>query len=230
VSRAGMLAMNKMVDQKRVYLVEDHPLMRESLATLLKQEMSLVICGESDSAKRAEREIPEMNADLAILDISLNGSSGFDLIKRLRAEVPRLKIIVLSMHDEKLYAERCIRAGANGYLMKREPSKRVLEAIRDVFAGNLAISGQVSNSLVERFIHAKKSQEGALLSELTDRELEVFNLLGQGLASRKIAENLNVSAKTVQVHFHRIKQKLHLSTATELLREATRWHHDSSAF
>jgi DNA-binding NarL/FixJ family response regulator len=222
--------MNKTDDQKRVYLVEDHPLMRESLATLLKQELDLVICGEADNAKRAEREIPELNPDLAILDISLNESSGFDLIKWLRAEVPRLKIIVLSMHDEKLYAERCIRGGANGYLMKRESSKRILEAIRDVLAGKLAISDQISITLAERFLHARKSQDGALLSELSDRELEVFNLLGQGLASRKIAESLNVSAKTVQAHFHRIKQKLQLSTATELMREATRWHHDSSNF
>lgn len=217
-------------EKKRVYLVEDHPLMRESLATLLRQELDIAICGEADSAKRAEREIAEMNPDLVILDISLNESSGFDLIKSLRTKFPRLKIIVLSMHDEKLYAERCIRSGANGYLMKRESSKRILDAIRDVLAGRLAISGQISITLAERFLHARKSQDGALLSELSDRELEVFNLLGQGLASRKIAESLNVSAKTVQAHFHRIKQKLQLSTATELVREATRWHHDSSNF
>jgi DNA-binding NarL/FixJ family response regulator len=222
--------MSKTDNQKRVYLVEDHPLMRESLGTLLRQELGLVICGEADNAKRAEREILEKNPDLAILDISLNGSSGFDLIKSLRAVAPRLKIIVLSMHDEKLYAERCIRGGANGYLMKRESSKRILDAIRDVLAGKLAISDQISKSLAGKFLHGRKSESGALLSELSDRELEVFNLLGQGLASRKIAENLDVSAKTVQAYFYRIKQKLQLSTATELLREATLWHHDSSDF
>lgn len=230
MSRAGILAMREPDRRKRVYLVEDHPLMRESVATLLKQELDLVICGEADNAKSAEEEIPKKDADLAILDISLNGSSGFDLIKYLRSHFPRLKIIVLSMHDEKLYAERCVRAGANGYLMKREPSERILEAIQDVFSGKLAMSEQVSTMLAERFLHARKSQDGELLSVLSDRELEVFNLLGQGLASRKIAENLNVSAKTVQAHFQRIKQKLHLSTATELMREATRWHHDSSDF
>jgi DNA-binding NarL/FixJ family response regulator len=215
---------------KRVYLVDDHPLMRESLEALLKQELDLVICGEADNAKRAQREILEKKPDLAILDISLNESSGFDIIKSLKAEAPRLKIVVLSMHDEKLYAERCIRAGANGYVMKREASDRIVGAIRDVLAGRLAISEKISSALAERALRARKSQDGALLSELSDRELEVFNLLGQGLVSRKIAENLNVSAKTVQAHFHRIKQKLHLSTATELLREATRWHHDSSDF
>jgi DNA-binding NarL/FixJ family response regulator len=224
------MAMNKTDNQKRVYLVEDHPLMRESLGTLLRQELGLVICGEADNAKRAEREILEKNPDLAILDISLNGSSGFDLIKSLRAVAPRLKIIVLSMHDEKLYAERCIRGGANGYLMKRESSKRILDAIRDVLAGKLAISDQIAKALAGKFLHGRKSESGALLSELSDRELEVFNLLGQGLASRKIAENLDVSAKTVQAYFYRIKQKLQLSTATELLREATLWHHDSSDF
>jgi DNA-binding NarL/FixJ family response regulator len=222
--------MNETNNRKRVYLVEDHPLMRESLGALLKQELDLVICGEADNAKRAQREILEKMPDLAILDISLNESSGFDLIKGLRTEAPRLKIIVLSMHDEKLYAERCIRGGADGYLMKRESSKRIVGAIRDVLAGRLAISDKISATLAEKFLRARKSQDGALLSELSDRELEVFNLLGQGLASRKIAETLNVSAKTVQAHFHRIKQKLQLSTATELLREATRWHHDSSDY
>ena len=230
MSCAGCLVMNETHHRKRVYLVEDHPLMRASLAALLKQELDLVICGEADNAKRAQREIIEKKPDLAILDISLNDSSGFDLIKGLRTEAPRLKIIVLSMHDEKIYAERCIRGGADGYLMKRESSKRIVGAIRDVLAGKLAISEKISTTLAERFLRARKSEDGALLSELSDRELEVFNLLGQGLASRKIAEALNVSAKTVQAHFHRIKQKLQLSTATELMREATRWHHDSSNF
>ena len=222
--------MSEMGNPKRVYLVDDHPLMRESLEALLKQELDLVVCGAADNARRAQKEILEKKPDLAILDITLNESSGFDIIKCLRAEAPRLKIVVLSMHDEKLYAERCIRSGANGYVMKRESSDRILSAIRDVLAGKLAISDKIATALAERSLRAKKSQEGALLSELSDRELEVFNLLGQGLVSRKIAENLNVSAKTVQAHFHRIKQKLHLSTATELLREATRWHHDSSDF
>lgn len=222
--------MNDSVSGKRVYLVDDHPLMRESLAALLEQELGLKICGQADNAKRAQREIVEKKPDLAILDISLNESSGFDLIKDLRTEAPRLKIIILSMHDEKLYAERCVRGGADGYLMKRESSKRIVGAIRDVLAGKLVISDKISATLAEKFLRARKSQDGALLSELSDRELEIFNLLGQGLASRKIAETLNLSAKTVQAHFHRIKQKLQLSTATELLREATRWHHDSSDF
>ena len=230
MSRADFVAMAEEAERKRVYLVDDHPLMRESLEALLNQELDLAVCGGADNAKRAQREILDKKPDLAIVDITLNESSGFDIIKSLRAAMPRLKIIVLSMHDEKLYAERCIRAGANGYIMKRESSKRIVGAIREVFADKLVISEKISAVMAEKFLRARKSQGGSLLSELSDRELEVFNLLGQGLASRKIAENLNVSAKTVQAHFHRIKQKLHLSTATELLREATRWHHDSSDF
>ena len=213
-----------------IYLVDDHPLMRESLASLIAQEPDLAVCGESDNALRAEREIVARKPDLAIVDISLNGSSGFDLIKILKAELPRLKIIILSMHDEKLYAERCIRAGAHGYVMKRESTRQILNAIREVLAGRTVVSEQIASVFAEKFLAGRKSEGGALLSELSDRELEVFNLLGQGLASRKIAESLQVNVKTVQAYCHRIKQKLHFSTATELLREATRWHHDSSDF
>ncbi len=213
-----------------IYLVDDHPLMRESLASLIAQEPDLAICGESDNALRAEREIIAKKPDLAIVDISLNGSSGFDLIKVLKAELPRLKIIILSMHDEKLYAERCIRAGAHGYVMKRESTRQILNAIHEVLAGRTVVSDQIASVFAEKFLAGRKPEGGALLSELSDRELEVFNLLGQGLASRKIAESLQVNVKTVQAYCHRIKQKLHFSTATELLREATRWHHDSSDF
>jgi len=218
------------MNRVRVYLVDDHPLMRASLASLLKQELNIVVCGEAQSADVAEREIVEKNPDLVILDISLDGGSGFEIIKALRDSCPSLKIIVLSMHDEKLYAERCIRKGANGYVMKREPSKRIVDAIRLVLCGKMALSEEVVSGFAAKFLDGKKSEGGALLSELSDRELEVFNLLGQGMASRKIAASLGINVKTAQAYCHRIKQKLHLSTATELLREATRWHHDSSDF
>src|SRR6185437_13834592 len=174
MSRANVITTPEADAHKRVYLVDDHPLMRESLEGLLKQELDLSICGQADNAKRAQREILEKKPDLVILDITLNESSGFDIIKGLRAESPRLKIIVLSMHDERLYAERCIRAGANGYLMKRESSQRIVSAIRDVLAGKLAISEKISTALAERFLHARKPGDGSLLSELSDRELEVF--------------------------------------------------------
>jgi DNA-binding NarL/FixJ family response regulator len=217
-------------NEVRVYLVDDHPLVRASLASLLKQELNILVCGEAQSAEVAEREIIEKRPDLAILDISLDGGSGFEIIKPLRENCPQLKIIVLSMHDEKLYAERCIRKGANGYIMKREPPKRIVEAIRTVLAGKMALSENVVSAFAEKFLEGKKPASGGLLSELSDRELEVFNLLGQGMASRKIAASLGINVKTAQAYCHRIKQKLHLSSATELLREATRWHHDSSNF
>ena len=221
---------NSKSEKTLIYLVDDHPLMRESLASLIAQEPDLAICGESDNALLAEREIIAKKPDLAIVDISLNGSSGFDLIKVLKAELPSLKIIILSMHDEKLYAERCIRAGAHGYVMKRESTRQILNAIHEVLAGRTVVSHQIATVFAEKFLAGRKPEGGGLLSELSDRELEVFNLLGQGLASRKIAASLQVNVKTVQAYCHRIKQKLHFSTATELLRDATRWHHDSSDF
>jgi DNA-binding NarL/FixJ family response regulator len=210
----------------RVFLVDDHQFVRESLTVLLGQEPDLTVCGEADNAAAAEREILARQPDLAIVDMSLNGSSGFDLIRSLHREMPALRILALSMHDEKLYAERCIRAGAHGYLMKRESSKRIVGAVRDVLKGKRFVSDQMAAMFLEKFMDGNVSQ--GTLSHLSDRELEVFNLLGQGLASRKIAATLNLNLKTVQGYCARIKQKLHITTATELLREATRWHHDSS--
>jgi DNA-binding NarL/FixJ family response regulator len=222
-----------MRDKRRkiqVYLLDDHQFVRESLAYLISQEPDFAVCGEADNAARAEREILEKRPDLAVVDISLKESSGFDLIKTLHTRYPQLRIIVLSMHDEKLYAERCIRAGAHGYVMKRESSERIVNAIREVLSGKRFVSEQMAAVFVEKFMDGGVGSGDAILSKLSDRELEVFNLLGQGLASRKIAAALNLNLKTVQAYCARIKQKLHFSSATELLREATRWHHDSSNF
>jgi DNA-binding NarL/FixJ family response regulator len=214
----------------QIYLVDDHEFVRESLAYMLSQEPDLAVCGEADTAIRAEKEILTNRPDLAVLDISLNGSSGFDLIKTLHVAMPQLRIVILSMHDERLYAERCIRAGAHGYVMKRESSKRIVSTIREVLAGKRCVSEQIAGLFAEKFMDGGSAQGEAILAKLSDRELEVFNLLGQGLASRKIAATLNLNLKTVQAYCARIKQKMHFTTATELLREATRWHHDSSGF
>ena len=212
----------------RIFLVDDHEFVRDSLVTLLSQEPDFEICGEAESSDAAEREIARLQPDLAVLDISLGGSSGFDLIRKLRADLPGMFIIMLSMHDEKLYAERCIRSGAHGYVMKRESSKRIISAIRDVLSGKRSVSDQMAAVFAEKFMSGNVSRDEDILAVLSDRELEVFNLIGQGLASRKIAATLGLNLKTVQAYCARIKQKLHFSTATELLREATRWHHDSS--
>ena len=213
-----------------IFLVDDHPVVRESLRILLNHEPDFTVIGEAEDAQSALKEISAKKPDLAIIDISLHASSGFDLIKSLKSKLPRLGIVVFSMHDEKLYAERCIRAGAAGYVMKRESTKRILTTIRDVLAGNLGVSEQVMAHFSQKFIGGRYMADRVPLGELSDRELEIFNLLGLGLASRKIAQTLDVNIKTVQAHCANIKQKLGLSTATELLREATKWSDSSSAF
>jgi DNA-binding NarL/FixJ family response regulator len=221
--------MSETFKKTRIFLVDDHQFVRDSLVYLLSQEHDFEICGEAGDSAKAEREILVQRPDLAVLDISLHGSSGFDLIKKLRSELPDMFVVMLSMHDEKLYAERCIRAGAHGYVMKRESSQRIVSAIRTILAGKHYVSEQMAAMFVEKFMAGHDTQNEDILAKLSDRELEVFNLIGQGLASRKIAATLGLNLKTVQVYSARIKQKLHFSTATELLREATRWHHDSSS-
>jgi DNA-binding NarL/FixJ family response regulator len=176
------------------------------------------------------RDISAKRPDLVIVDLSLSADSGFELIKDLKKSVPGLAILVFSMHDEKLYAERCIRAGAGGYVMKRESTKRILATVREVLAGKMGVSDQIATLFARKFIDGRNVDARVPLGELSDRELEVFNLLGLGLGSRKIAQALDVSIKTIQAHCANIKQKLHLSTATELLREATKWHDESSSF
>jgi len=208
----------------KVFLVDDHPLVRESLTSLINQQADLAVCGEAEDASQAQKGIAASQPDIAILDISLKESSGLELIKSVKARFPAIGIIVLSMHDEKLYAERCIRAGARGYVMKRESTRRILTAIRDVRAGHLCVSAQISSDFAEKFIGSRATVLASPLETLSDRELEVFNLLGRGLETRQVADSLNVSIKTVQTHCARIKQKLNLSTAGELLREAMRWH------
>jgi DNA-binding NarL/FixJ family response regulator len=219
-----------MVRKKTVYLVDDHPVVRESLTSLLNHEPDLSVCGEAEDAVSAMRDISAKRPDLIIVDLSLSAGSGFELIKDLKKLVPDLAILVFSMHDEKLYAERCIRAGAGGYVMKRESTKRILATVREVLAGRMGVSDQIAALFARKFIDGRNVDARVPLGELSDRELEVFNLLGLGLGSRKIAQALDVSIKTIQAHCANIKQKLHLSTATELLREATKWHDESSSF
>jgi len=213
-----------------VYLVDDHPVVRQSLTNLLNQEPQFQVCGEAEDISNALRDIETRKPDIVILDLSLNGGSGFELIKGLKQRLPQIAIIVFSMHDEKLYAERCIRAGASGYVMKRESTKRILKTIEDVLEGRMGVSEQIFDMFAAKFIGGRKIDNQVPLGELSDRELQVFNLLGQGQPTKKIAQNLDVNIKTVQAHCAKIKSKLHLATATELLREATKWFEDSSTF
>ena len=207
----------------KVFLVDDHPLVREMLKSLIEQQPDMTACGEADDAAKALKGIAADKPHVAIIDLSLKESSGLELIKQIKHRYPLVSQIVLSMHDEKLYAERAIRAGARGYVMKRESTKQIVAAIRAVRAGKLWLSETVSDAFAQRFVGAQP-QAGSSLESLSDRELEVFNLLGQGLQTRQVAQSLNVSIKTVQAYCARIKQKLQLSSATELLREAMRWH------
>jgi len=213
-----------MHEKAKIFLVDDHPLVREWLTTLINQEPNLIVCGEAEDAAHALRDIAAKQPDIAIVDLSLKGSPGLELIKTLKAKLPNVAVIVLSMHDEKLYAERAIRAGARGYVMKRESTKKIIGAIHQVLQGKLWVSDQMTAAFAERFVGGQRGNSESLISQLSDRELEVFNLLGRGLETRQVAETLNVSIKTVQAYCARIKQKLNLSTAMELLREAIRWN------
>ena len=204
--------------------MDDHPLVREWLATLINQQSDLQVCGEADSAPKAMQMVGLVNPDVAIVDISMEGGSGIELIKNIKASHPSVMVIVLSMHDESLYAERALRAGARGYIMKREATKRVLEAIRQVLGGALYLSDKMARQMAEKFVDGRPKPEGSVIEKLSDRELEVFQLLGRGYSTRQIADELHVSFKTVQAFSARIKEKLNLLSATELLREAVRWH------
>jgi DNA-binding NarL/FixJ family response regulator len=210
--------------KSRVFIVDDHPLVREWLSTLINQQSDLTVCGEAGSAADGLKLIAEIKPHVAIVDISMGGGSGIELIKNLKATCPEVAVIVLSMHDELLFSERALRAGARGYIMKREATKNVLQALRSVLQGNLYIGDETAKKMAEKFLDGKPPATCSPVERLSDRELEVFQLLGQGRGTRQIAEELQVGFRTVQAFCARIKEKLKLSSANELLREAVRWH------
>jgi len=213
-----------MKQKAKILLVDDHPLVREWLANLINQQSDLEICGDADSAPKAMQLIGTANPDVAIVDISMEGGSGLELIKNIKASHPNVMVIVLSMHDEALYGERALRAGARGYIMKREATKRVLQAVRCVLGGNLYLSEKMAMLMAEKFVDGRLKSTGSVIEQLSDRELEVFQLLGRGYSTRQIADELHVGFKTVQSFCARIKEKLNYENASELLREAVRWH------
>jgi DNA-binding NarL/FixJ family response regulator len=211
---------------KRIFLVDDHPMVREWLTTHLDQQGDLTVCGEAEDVPRALQGILALKPDVVILDISMSGRSGMDLIKDLKRLQMDTGVIVLSMHDEMTYAERALRAGARGYIMKREATDKIVAAIRDVLAGKLYVSDRVQARLAEKFVGGMPPAARSPVNLLSDRELEVFQLLGQGRGTKQIAEELQVNFKTVHTYCARIKEKLHLARATELLREAVRWEEE----
>lgn len=213
----------------RVYLVDDHPLVREWLTTLINQLSDLKVCGEASSADKALDGIRAENPDVAIVDLALPEGSGLTLIKNIKAEKPETAVIVLSMHDERFYAERAFRAGARGYVMKGESTSSIAAAIREVLNGRLYLSPRMQEAFAGRFAEEDLAGLSAPVKKLSDRELEVFRLLGLGYETRRVAQSLNVSIKTVQAYCARIKEKLQLANASELLREAIRWNDAQSA-
>jgi DNA-binding NarL/FixJ family response regulator len=209
--------------KKRVFLVDDHPMMRDGMGRLLDGEPDLMCCGGAASAEEALSEIPRCRPDLIITDITLPQRSGLDLIKDLAAMQPDLPVFVYSMHDETFYAERALRAGGRGYLMKEAGSEKMLEAIRRVLAGEISVSPKIAAKILTLFSGPKSRASHSPIEKLTDREFDVFQLIGQGKATKEIAQLLHLSHKTVAVHRGHIKEKLGLTSAAELVHQAIRW-------
>ena len=210
-------------DKVRVLIVDDHPVVREGLARRIDRQPDLEVCGEAESAHEALAAIASRKAGFVIVDLALKESSGLELIKDIRIRYPELPILVLSMQDESVYAERALLAGARGYIMKHEATENVIVAIRQVLRGRLYLSDRMSSRLLDTLFAAKGQPGMSSVDLLTDRELEVFDFLGQGLATRQIAERLHLSIKTIEAYREHIKQKLKLANATELVRRAVLW-------
>ena len=211
-------------DQSRIFIVDDHAMFREGLCQLIDREPDFAVCGDAADAAEAMRDIGELKPDLVIVDISLAGTSGIDLIKAIKEQHEDLPVLVVSMHEETLYAERALRAGAMGYVMKQEPAKTVKVAIRKVLGGNMHLSEKMASSMLARFMHGDQGgQPASPIETLSDRELEVFRMLGQGKGIRQIAEDLSLSIATINSFRTRIKEKLNLKTSTEVMLHAIQW-------
>ena len=211
--------------KQRIFLVDDHPLVREWLTNLINQQSDLEVCGKAENAADALAGIARTRPALAVVDITLNAASGLELIKDLCIQHPSVASLVFSMHEEELYAERAMRAGARGYVRKRETSKNILAAIRCVLEGRIYVSQKLSNAMAVKFLHGHEAVGIAQsrVGQLSDRELEIFQLLGKGRSTAEIADELHLSLKTVQAYSVRAKEKLGLKTAADLLREAILW-------
>src|SRR6266550_7929319 len=209
--------------KRRVFIVDDHPLVRDGLANFINQQADLAVCGEAEDSAGAIAGIESGRPDVALIDISLKNESGLELVKTLQAQFPLVALIVLSMHDEALYAERALRAGARGYVMKRETTKNVLASIRRVLEGGVYVSERVVNAMARSLGSSRKTTASSPVECLSDRELEIFRLLGQGRTTSQIADDLHLSVKTVQAYCARAKEKFGVNSLGELLRAAIRW-------
>ena len=208
----------------RVYVVDDHPIVRQGLGLMINREADMVVCGEAEEAHSALQALTTLQPDVMIVDISLIGPDGIELVKAIRARNVSLPILMLSMHDESTYAERAIRAGANGYIMKQEATEKVLVAIRRILNGGVYLSDRIAGKMLQQYVRGAATVKHSPMADLSDRELEVFRLIGDGHATRQIAEELHISVKTVETYQAHIKEKLSLRNARELMQHAIEWN------
>ena len=204
----------------KVFLVDDHPIVREGMGQLIENEPDMSLCGESDGGASLFDDIESTLPDVIVLDLSLKNASGFDYITDIRRRWPKSKVFVLSMHDEKLYAERSLRAGASGYIMKQEAPAKVIDAIREVALGGIYLSDSISKIVLQGIINPSANDP---IASLSDREIQVFQFIGEGKTHQAIAEHLHLSIKTIESHVERIKNKLSLKSGRELMHRAIEW-------
>jgi DNA-binding NarL/FixJ family response regulator len=209
--------------KRTVLVVDDHPLMRQGLALLINQQQDMRVCGEAEEGQAALQAVAQLRPDIMILDISLNGPDGIEILKTIRTTDPDLPVLVLSMHDEAIYAERALRARANGYIMKQEATEKVLVAVRRILSGEIYLSERMSNKMLQQYIGGSPHVIQSRIATLSDRELEVFRRIGEGRATREIAEELHLSVKTVETYQAHIKDKLALRSGRELIQHAIQW-------
>ena len=210
-------------EKTRILIVEDHPIFRMGMSDLINQENDMMVCGDAADVAGGRKAIEQLQPDMVIVDLSLRDSNGMDLVKEISRHFNKLPVLVLSMHDESLHAERCLLAGARGYIMKQEASDFVVKAIRHILAGNIYISQKIMGNILNKFQSRPESIHKSPIQSLTDREMEVFRLIGKGQSSGKIAHQLNISVKTVGTYRERIKEKLGLQHGGDLARYAVLW-------
>lgn len=217
-----------MPEKRKIFVVDDHPMLRDGLAEMINRTDDLMICGEAESAEEALEKIPPAQPDLVIVDLSLPGLSGMDLVRQLKTGHPELKVLVLSMHEETVYAERVVRAGARGYIMKRQVAREINSAIRAVLNGDLYLSPALSKGILETALRADGRRADAPEDLLSERELEVFKRIGKGEGRSDIARSLGLNVKTIETYLARMREKLHARDSSQLYQQAVRWIHSGS--
>jgi DNA-binding NarL/FixJ family response regulator len=207
----------------RVLIVDDHPMVRERIAEVVNREPNMEVCGEANEAGQTMATIARLEPDLVLLDLNLKGILALDLIRDIKARHPTLPVVIVSMHEETIFAERAIRSGANGYVSKEDPSQTVIHAIRKVLLGETYMSERLASHFAQVYLHGTDKTSPNFLERLSDRELEVMELIGRGLSNRRVAGKLHIDIRTVETHCARIREKLDLHNSTELLMRAIEW-------